>query len=79
MSQDESEDKRMFVDCEVVYDSIGVTYFLLPSARFVPTLNPYASPIAPSPEVQWMLFERGGPCRTGVSARHGFTRCAKGS
>ena len=28
MSQEESEDKGMFVDCEVVHDSIGVTYFL---------------------------------------------------
>jgi len=30
MSQEESEDEGMFVDCEVVHDSISVTHFLLP-------------------------------------------------
>lgn len=30
MSQGESEDEGMFVDCEVVHDSIGVTHFLPP-------------------------------------------------
>lgn len=28
MSQVESEDEEMFVDCEVVHDSIGATHFL---------------------------------------------------
>jgi|GEM_PF-4501771 hypothetical protein len=30
MDQDESEDEGMFVDCEVVHDSIAVTHFLPP-------------------------------------------------
>ncbi len=28
MSQNEPEDESVFVDCEVVHDSIGVSYFL---------------------------------------------------
>ncbi len=31
MSQEESEDEGMFVECEVVHDSIGVTHFLPPN------------------------------------------------
>jgi hypothetical protein len=30
MSQEESDDEGMFVDCEVVHDSIGVSHFLPP-------------------------------------------------
>lgn len=30
MSQEESEDEEMFVDCEVVHDDIGVIHFLPP-------------------------------------------------
>jgi hypothetical protein len=30
MSEEESEDEEMFVDCEVIHDSIGVTHFLPP-------------------------------------------------
>ena len=30
MSQEEPKDEGMFVDCEVIHDSIGVTHFLPP-------------------------------------------------
>jgi len=30
MPQEESKKRSMFVDCEIVHDSIGVTHFLPP-------------------------------------------------